>query len=64
MLGDSSVKRGSNIEKLPSIQVKFPAKTLKVSLLYIWFLNSVGLECNPYKVEVVGSNPTGTTIGD
>ena len=29
-----------------------------------WFLNSVGLECNPYKVEVVGSNPTGTTIGD
>ena len=30
----------------------------------IWFLNSVGLECNPYKVEVVGSNPTGTTLGD
>ena len=28
----------------------------------IWFLNSVGLECNPYKVEVVGSNPTGTTL--
>ena len=23
--------------------------------------NSAGLECNPYKVEVVGSNPTGTT---
>ena len=30
----------------------------------IWFLNSDGLECNPYKVEVVGSNPTGTTSGD
>ena len=28
----------------------------------IWFFNSVGSECNPYKVEVVGSNPTGTTI--
>ena len=27
----------------------------------IWVSNSVGLECNPYKVEVVGSNPTGTT---
>ena len=30
----------------------------------IWFLNSVGSECNPYKVEVVGSSPTGTTSGD
>ena len=28
------------------------------------FLNSVGSECNPYKVEVVGSSPTGTTSGD
>ena len=28
----------------------------------LWFLNSVGLECYPYKVEVVGSSPTGTTI--
>ena len=26
-----------------------------------WFLNSVGVECIPYKDEVVGSNPTGTT---
>ena len=25
------------------------------------FLKSVGLECHPYKVKVVGSNPTGTT---
>ena len=30
-------------------------------ILKFWFLNSVGSECNPYKVEVVGSNPTGTT---
>lgn len=35
-----------------------------VMSVIFWFLNSVGLECNPYKVEVVGSNPTGTTIGD
>lgn len=26
-----------------------------------WSYNSVGSECNPYKIEVVGSNPTETT---
>lgn len=30
-------------------------------VLFIWSYNSVGSECNPYKVEVVGSSPTGTT---
>lgn len=29
--------------------------------LTICFLNSVGSECHPYKVEVVGSTPTGST---
>ena len=36
VLGDSSVKRGSNIEKLPSIQVKFPPENVKsFSSLYM-----------------------------
>ena len=30
----------------------------------IWFLSADGLERLPYKEKVVGSNPTGTTLGD
>ena len=31
-------------------------------ILKLWFLNSVGSECYSYKVEVVGSSPTETTL--
>ena len=31
-------------------------------ILKLWLLNSVGSECHPYKVEVVGSNPTEATL--
>ena len=49
------------IARIPALHAGENGAVPLSSTLIFRFLNSVGSECNPYKVEVVGSSPTGTT---